>query len=135
MLSLCLRAAGPGNSEGLVSGALVFSARRAFPDTLTGPQQQSLEPRRGRNVSRLKIGANLDEIDIPKLDPILPRRTVVSLRHISHILPTVYKPPQHRGVVSMSQGSIFFATGNKNKIREACPLSESVPHFGPGTHD
>ena len=58
--------------------------------------------------------AGIDDIQLP----VLTSTTVVSLRHISHILPTVYKPPQAKGMASSSQGSIFFATGNKNKLKE-----------------
>lgn len=76
----------------------------------------------GRTQTR-RLRSGLDDINIPHLDPLLPKSSVVSLRHISHILPTVYKPPTARGMTSISKGSIFFATGNKNKLREVCNLN------------
>lgn len=62
---------------------------------------------------------DIDSLSIPRLQPVTPKTSLVSLKHINHILPTVYKPEVEIGMSSISQGSIFFATGNKNKIKEA----------------
>ena len=40
-----------------------------------------------------------------------------NVQHISHILPVVY-PSKSMGAGAPSHGQIFFATGNKNKLRE-----------------
>ena len=72
-------------------------------------------------AKNLAAKAGIDDIQLP----VLASTTIVSLKHISHILPTVYKPPQAKGMASSSQGSIFFATGNKNKLKEASLRDQS----------
>ena len=75
--------------------------------------------RRG-DLSIRRAQPDIDSLNIPRLKPVSQGSGLVSLRHINHILPTVYKPPRAAGMASVSQGTIFFATGNKNKIKEVC---------------
>jgi len=76
--------------------------------------------------------ADLDSIQIPRSKSVTPKSTVHSLKHINHILPTVYTPKKMAGRPSSSEGSIFFATGNMNKIREVCTTCWlSQPHIAP----
>lgn len=87
--------------------------KRRHQDLYHSPASTSLH-----SCPKTLLKASLEELEIPHIDAE-PRSSVISLRHISHILPTIYKPPHERGMASPSLGSIFFATGNKNKIREA----------------
>ena len=84
-------------------------------------------PRRIALVTVCSSG-DIDSIDIPRLQPVTPKSSLVSLKHINHILPTVYKPPVKTGMSSIAQGTIFFATGNKNKIKEV--ISQPTPPLG-----
>lgn len=81
--------------------------------------QERLERGRGfaKRFSR-RAHPDIDSLDIPRLRPVSPGGSLISFKHISHILPTVYKPPRATGMASQVQGTIFFATGNKNKIKE-----------------
>ena len=99
------------------------SGRSASPRACLVPD--ILLPARGRlalpitSIQRVNSSASeLDHLQIPRLDPVTTSGSLTSLRHISHILPTVYKPTAALGMASASQGSIYFATGNKNKIME-----------------
>jgi hypothetical protein len=87
-------------------------------------------PRAVKSLNRFVcVAADVDNTQVPRLKPVTPTSSVVSLKHISHILPTVYYPGKVAGMTPSSEGSIFFATGNKNKIKEVIRFSNDLrPH-------
>ena len=69
-----------------------------------------------KNIKQISASSEPDRLNsIPHLQVVSgdERTRLTSYRHISHVLPTVYRP-ESKG----SMGSLFFATGNKNKVKE-----------------
>ena len=73
----------------------------------------------GRNHSTTAVRASSDSSGRIKLKPATQTSSV---RHIAHILPTIYKgKPTAKSGGHMKK--IFFATGNSNKLKEASPTT------------